>query len=108
MGVVFVPSADALVSNSIRLASPSECGRIGKMYSLCSRSFSFPQTHLHSVGSDVRFTVHLSDGGSCRQAAPHSIRTQRPASSSSLGLRRIGSSSFGFVSATLLFSEEFM
>ena len=68
-----MPVADLLVSNSICCASTFERYRVGNVYGLYRRPFSFPQAHYHFAKGDVRFRIHLSAGASFCQATPDSL-----------------------------------
>jgi hypothetical protein len=79
--------ADIVVSVSVCCASPFECDGGGKVYSLCSRPFSFPQSHFQLAVRDVRFRIYLSAGASFCQATPDSFRSVCPPASWCLKIR---------------------
>jgi hypothetical protein len=65
---------DHLVSRRICCASAFERHRLGNLYCLYRRPFSFSQDHYHIAEGDVRLRVCLSTGAGSDQATPDSLR----------------------------------
>jgi hypothetical protein len=66
---VSMPTADYLVSHSIRYASTFERHRVGELHGLCRSPFSFPQNNCPFAKGDICYGLHLSAAANFRQTA---------------------------------------